>query len=64
MDSLHRCGKRPNFLSTLYDACIAFQAANNELVVFSPMAGEFVMIAWCVPNVHASFNRLLLMMNL
>ena len=37
---------RSSFLATLYDNCVAFQAARSELVIFSPIAGEFVVVAW------------------
>jgi hypothetical protein len=36
----------PGFLTTPYDDCTFFQSQSTELVVFSPSAGEYVVIAW------------------
>ena len=38
--------ERSSFLATLYDNCVWFQAASSEIVIFSPLAGEFVVVAW------------------
>lgn len=32
-----------------FDDCIDFQKQSKDLVVFSPTAGQYVTIAWCVP---------------
>jgi len=50
MAAVHRGPRRSSFLTTLYDACVAFQAASADLVIFSPLAGEFVIVAWYVSN--------------
>lgn len=34
------------FLTTPYDDCTFFQSQSTELVVFSPSAKEYVVIAW------------------
>lgn len=46
MDAASNSPQHSSFLATLYDNCVAFQAASSELVIFSPLAGEFVIIAW------------------
>ena len=31
-----------------FDECVEFQKQSQELVIFSPTAGQVVRIAWCV----------------
>ncbi|KAF8804229.1 hypothetical protein BYT27DRAFT_7259410 [Phlegmacium glaucopus] len=47
----HLIAQLPQYLSpTPYDDCRFFQSTSSELVIFSPMAGEYVTVAW--PTSH------------